>query len=143
MHGLSPEELGTYSSLLVGVRAARTSDGVEFVAKQIVEVCVETEPVDVISIFKDSSGQVGIREHCLEIIRQNDIVSWRKIINEKTQNIPKQLIEWKEVGEQAAHKGGDEWVSAVIGAVEICIPGFVPIFTALLYFEPGFSPNNK
>jgi len=109
--------------------AARSSDGIEAVVAQIVDVCNEvvTKPTSVFQVGQS----FGLREQCLEIIRQNSIVSWRKLINEKTQNIPEQLKDWKKVGESAAHKGGKEWASAVIAAAEICIPGFVPIFTAI------------
>jgi len=131
LHGLTPEELGTYSSLLAGIHAARTSDGLEFVAKQIVEVCSEPEPEEVISVFKDSSGHVGPKEQCMDVIRRNDIIAWRKLIIDLTESIPEQLKKWKrDIGETAASQGGKDWEDALVEAANICMPGFVPIFAA-------------
>jgi len=128
-HDVAAEQVNKFSPILASKMAARSCDGIEAVVAQIVDVCNEdeTKPTSVFEVGQS----FGLREQCLEIIRQNDIVSWRKLINEKTQNIPEQLKEWKKVGEPATREGKEEWVSAIIAAAEICIPGFVPIFTAI------------
>jgi len=128
-HYVTAEEVKKFSPILASKMAARSSDGIEAVVAQIVNVCneEETKPTSVFQV--DQS--FALREQCLEIIRQNNMVSWRKLIKEKTQNIPEQLKVWKKVGEPAAQKGGKEWISAVIAAAEICIPGFVPMFAAI------------
>jgi hypothetical protein len=139
LHGLSPEELEKYSSLLAGIHAARTGDGIEFVAKQIVEVCNEPESEEVVSAFKDTNGHVGLRERCLDIIRRSDVIAWRKLITESTESIPDQLKKWKQdKGEAAAHEGGKEWEGAFIEAVNTCMPGFVPIFAATEAGSPTY-----
>ena len=128
-HGVEAKDVQQFSPILASKLAARSVDGINAIVAQIVDVCNEdnSKPASVFQVDRD----FGLREQCLEIIRQNDIIAWRKLINEKTQNIPEQLKEWRLVGEPAANKGGEEWESAVIKAVEICIPGFVPIFATV------------
>lgn len=128
-HDVTAEEVKKFSPILASKMAARSSDGIEAVVAQIIDVCNEdeTKPTSVFQVGQS----FGLREQCLEIIRQNDIVSWRKLIYEKTQDIPGQLKEWKKTGERAADIGGAKWYTAVLDAVNICVPGFVPIFAAV------------
>ncbi len=128
-HEVEAEDVQQFSPILASKLAARSADGIKAVVAQIVDVCNEgdSKPKSVFQV-----GQTfGLREECLEIIRQNDIIAWRKLITEKTQNIPEQLKVWKKVGETDAHKGGEDWKLAVTEAAQICVPGFVPIFAAV------------
>ena len=128
-HGVGVEEVKKFSPILASKVSARSADGIEAVVNQICEVVneVDSKPRSVFEVGQN----FGLREQCLEIIRQNDIVAWRKLIKEKTQNIPEQLKTWKKAGKPAANKGGQEWESAVIDAAKICVPGFIPIFAAI------------
>jgi hypothetical protein len=132
LHNLSAEELARYSSLLAGIYSARTSDGLNSVAEQIVAVCNEPELPEQTAIFKNSSGQIGLKEQCFSIIRQGDKIAWRKLISDITEPIPEQLKKWKQdKGDMAAQKGGKEWEDALLEAANICLPGFVPIFATV------------
>jgi len=128
-HNVNAEDVGNFSPILASKLAARSADGIEAVVAQIVNVCNESNSKSA-SVFQIGQS-FGLREQCFEIIRLNDIVAWRKLINENTQNIPEQLTTWKQIGESAAHEGEEEWKSAVIEAAKICAPGFVPIFAAI------------
>ena len=128
-HNVSAEEVRKFSPILASKLAARSADGINAVVGQILDV-VKEDGAKPASVFQVGQNY-GLREQCLEVIRQNDIVAWRKLIVEKTRDIPQQFKAWKSEGETAANKGGKEWESAVIDAAKICLPGFIPIFSAI------------
>jgi hypothetical protein len=130
-HEVGGEEVKKFSPILASKLAARSSDGIEAVVDQIVEVCKEKIDSQPVSVFKTGS-EYGLRERCLEIIRHDDLLAWRSMIDELTEPIPDQLKKWKyEKGEAAAYKGGEEWKKAFLKAVELCVPGFVPIIASI------------
>ncbi len=129
-HDVAAEEVKKFSPILASKMAARSSDGIEAVVAQIVDVCNEETNVKPESVFQ-AGTELGLREKCLEIIRQDNIIEWRKLVAELTQSVPEQLKEWKKIGEPAADKGSQKWEQAVFDAVNICIPGFIPIFASI------------
>jgi len=124
------EEVKKFSPILVSKMAARSSDGIEAIVAQILSVCSEKIDSEPMSVFK-AGGSYGLREQCLEIIRRDDLLAWRKFVKELANPIPKRLIEWKAVGESAAPKGTEAWEQALVEAATVCLPGFVPIFAAV------------
>jgi hypothetical protein len=130
-HKVEAEEVGGFSPILASKLAARSSDGIAAVVAQILDVCKETHIPKLLSVFQEK-GKYGLREECFDIIRQDDIIAWRKLLIANTELIPEKLKKWKQdKGDVAAHKGGKEWEDALIEAANICMPGFVPIFVAV------------
>ena len=129
-HKITAEELKQYNPILVGKRAARSEDGLDIVVNQIVDACSEPDDTKPSSIFQ-AGGEYGLREQCLEVIRKDDIIAWRKLINQISSPIPGQLKQWKKQGEEAGRKGGEAFEKAVYDAAQICLPGFVPIFASV------------
>jgi hypothetical protein len=130
-HEVEAEEVGGFSPILASKLAARSSDGIAAVVAQILDVCKEIQIPKPISVFEEK-GKYGLREECFDIIRQDDIIGWRKLLTTNTELIPEQLKKWKQdKGEVAAQKGGKEWEDALIEAANICMPGFIPIFVAV------------
>ena len=129
-HNIEFNEIKKYSPLLSGLLAARSSDKLESVVEQIFSVC--NEPIDSKkkSVFQ-TSGEPNLREECLDIIRQGDILAWRKLVGKLQDPIDEQIVEWKQEGEIAYQQGSDMWIEAIYKAVRICLPGFVPLFTAI------------
>lgn len=129
-HKINAEEVKKFSSILASKIAARSSDGIDSVVAQILDVCMEKETSKAVSVFQEK-GKYGLREQCLDIIRENDEIAWRKLIIENTEPIPDQLKKWKQdKGDVVSHKGGKDWEEALIEAANICLPGFIPIFSA-------------
>ena len=128
-HDVTAEEVKKFSPILASKMAARSSDGIEAVVAQIVDVCnnKETTPT---SVFQ-TDGEYGLREQCLDIIRKDDVIAWRKLIDQVSSPIPEQLKEWKTKGEEAGREGDEAWEKAVYDAAQICLPGFVPIFSSV------------
>jgi hypothetical protein len=118
------------SPLLHSLLAARSSDGMEFVVGQIFSVCSEPIESTQKSVFQ-ASGDIGLRERCLYVIRRGDRTEWVKLVDELQTPIEGQLIVWKHDGETAIQKDSDTWREAVLKAVDICMPGFVPIFASV------------
>jgi len=129
-HNITPEEVANYSPILAGKVAVRSQDGLEVVVAQILDVCSEDKSTEAISVFQ-RGADLDLRGKCLEIIRQDNIIEWRKLVADLTQPIPGQLKEWKSLGESAVNKGNEGWEQALIEAAKICLPGFVPIFAAI------------
>ena len=129
-HNITPEEVANYSPILAGKVAVRSQDGLGVVVAQILDVCSDDKSTEAISVFQRGT-ELGLRGKCLEIIRQDNLIEWRKLVAQLTQPIPDRLKEWKKIGGPAGHKGGQDWEQAVIEATQICIPGFVPIFAAI------------
>lgn len=128
-HEIGAEEVRKYSPILASKLAARSTDGIEAIVAQIIDICNEEYHSEA-SVFQ-VAGNKGLREECLEIIRNDDIIAWRKLIGQVSDPIPGQLKEWKKQGEEALNEGGKAWETAVYNAAQICLPGFVPIFAAV------------
>jgi len=124
-HDIEADEIQKKSPLLAVLLAARSRDGLESVVGQILVVCSEPEKLGSEQVFSPASGETGLREKCLGIIRGVNVPEWRKFVDELQEPIPEQLIEWKKDGEV------EEWRDAVSKAAEVCLPGFVPIFAAV------------
>jgi len=75
--------------------------------------------------------KLSLREQCQKIIDKDDLIDWRRLVDNNGRKIIKRIVDWKERGERAAHKGGEEWENAVLEVAEICLPGFMPILTAI------------
>lgn len=129
-HNIDAKEVTQFSPILASKLAVRSDVGMDNIVTQIIEACEEEVTSSNVSVFQTSGG-LNLRERCLEIIRQEDTLAWRKLIKETCQPIPNQLKGWKKEGEAAAHKGGKDWEQAIINAAVICLPGFVPIFSAI------------
>ncbi len=130
-HEVEAEEVGKFSPILASKLAARSSDGIDALVAQVFDVCSEKELPNTLSVFQDK-GKYGLREQCLDIIRQDDLIAWRKLIDEVTEPIPEQLKKWKQdKGDMAAQKGGKDWEDTLLEAGNICLPGFIPIFSAV------------
>jgi hypothetical protein len=129
-HNIDAKEVTQFSPILASKLAVRSDVGMDNIVTQIIEACEEEVTSSNVSVFQTSGG-LDLRERCLEIIRQEDTLAWRKLIKETCQPIPDQLKGWKKEGEAAAHKGGKDWEQAIINAAVICLPGFVPIFSAI------------
>ncbi len=129
-HNIEFNEIKEYSPLLSGLLAARSSDKLESVVEQIVTVC--NEPIDSKkkSVFQ-TSGTPTLREECLYVIRQGDILTWRKLVNKIQSPIFDKLLDWKKDGEYAIQQNSEAWKKAVENAIEICLPGFIPLFSAI------------
>ena len=128
-HDVTADEVKKFSPILASKMAARSTDGIEAVVVQVVDICneEETKPTSVFQVGQS----YGLREQCLEIIRQNDIIAWRKLVKQISSPIPDQLKNWKKQGEEGGHKGGEAWEEAVYSAAQICLPGFVPILSSV------------
>lgn len=129
-HEVEAEQVGQFSPILASKLAARSSDGIDAVVAQIMDACSNDTTSRPVSVFQ-AGAELGLREQCLEIIRQDNIIEWRKLIAELTQPIPGHLKEWKSLGESDVNKGNKGWEQALIEAAKICLPGFVPIFAAI------------
>jgi len=129
-HEIEANDIRDKSPLLHSLLAARSSDGMEFVVGQIFSVCSEPIESTKKSVFQ-ISGDIGLRERCLDIIRRADQSDWLKLVDEFQSPIDEQLLKWKQEGETAIKKDSDAWKRAVLKAVDICLPGFVPLFAAV------------
>jgi hypothetical protein len=129
-HEIEANDVRDKSPLLHSLLAARSSDGMEFVVGQIFSVCSEPIESTQKSVFQ-TSGDIGLRERCLDVIRRGDRTEWVKLVDELQTPIERQLIAWKHDGETAIQKDSDTWREAVLKAVDICMPGFVPIFASV------------
>ena len=129
-HGIEANDVRDKSPLLHSLLAVRSSDGMEFVVGQIFSVCSEPIESTKKSVFQ-TSGDIGLRERCLDIIRRADQSEWIKLVDELQSPIDEQLLKWKQEGEIAINKDSDAWKRAVLKAVDICLPGFVPMFVAV------------
>lgn len=82
--------------------------------------------------------KLNLRKRCQEIIKEGEMIAWKRFIDELGKEVTDKIIEWKPKGERAAHQGGEEWEKAVLEVAEICLPGFVPILTAIDKGKKGF-----
>ena len=129
-HEVGFEDVKQFSPILAGKLAAQSSQGPEAVVAQILAVVKDETPKHQ-SVFQTDTS-ISLRERCLEVIRADDVLAWRALVDELTEPAPEELKRWKEErGEAAAHKGGDEWRQAFLEAVDICVPGFIPIITSI------------
>ncbi|GAJ15626.1 unnamed protein product, partial [marine sediment metagenome] len=129
-HEVTAKDVEKFSPILASKLAARSSDGMEAVLAQILDVCKEETESKPASVFQ-TGAELGLREKCLEIIRQDNIIEWRKLVKELAGPIPEQIKKWKSSGESAADKGKEAWEQALMDAAMICLPGFIPIFAAI------------
>lgn len=129
-HGIEAEEVYKRSPLLGSLLAARSCDGIDFVVNQIIDVCSEKGEPTKRSVFQ-ISGKLGLRERCLDVIRNGESSEWPKLVDELQGPIESALLEWKKHGESVVGQGTEAWKDAVKKAVDICLPGFVPIFAAV------------
>lgn len=129
-HNISAQEVKQFSPILASKLAVRSDVGLDSIVTQIIEVCKEEVAVHNISVFQ-SNSTTNLREKCLSVVRDGDKLAWRKLVHEVGNPITQQLVNWKERGGSAAHKGGEAWENTVFEAVEICLPGFVPIFVGV------------
>jgi len=129
-HKIDAGEVQKHSPLLASLYAARSIDGLEIVAAQILNICSEPDETAHKSVFQ-TSGSVGLREKCLDVIRKGDVLEWRKLVDELQEPVTKQLLEWKQDGEASIQQGADAWKESVLRATKICMPGFVPIFASV------------
>ena len=119
-----------HSPLLDSLLAAHSSDGLDSVVGKIEAVCSEPDKPKARSVFQTSS-EAGLRERCLEVLRQGDQSQWVKLVDELQSPIEAQLIEWKQEGETAIQQDADAWKKAVLKATDICLPGFIPLFASV------------
>jgi len=119
-----------YSPILASRLAAQSDHGLDVVADQILNVCAEPDESRPKSVFQ-TSGKLGLRENCLEVIRQGNRSEWVQLVDKLQAPIDSQLLEWKQEGEAAIHKDAAAWRAAVVKAAEICFPGFVPLFASV------------
>jgi len=82
--------------------------------------------------------QKSLHEKCIEMIDQDKIVLWRQFIEKTTEEIIKKLLAWKQTGEAAISEvqrqtptNWEPWKIAVLEAVKMSIPGFIPILTSM------------
>jgi len=129
-HEIEANDVQKESPLLATLLAARSDDGLESVVGQILSVCSEPDESQHKSAFQPS-GDIGLRERCLDVIRRGDRSEWVKLVDELQAPIDQQLLQWKQDGEAAVGKGPEIWRATVVKATEICLPGFVPIFAAV------------
>jgi len=129
-HEIEADEVRKYSPLLADLLAARSEDGLESIVGQIINVCSEPDQTKPRSIFQ-TSGNVGLREKCLDILRRGDRAEWVKVVDELQTPIDQQLIAWKQDGEASIQQGASPWKESLLRATKICIPGFVPLFASL------------
>jgi len=129
-HKIEADEVRQHSPLLHGLLAARSADGSEAVVGQILEVCQQSRTCQT-SVFQ-TTEESSLREQCLEVLRRDDKPGWQKLISKLNDSLEADLIKWKEDGEAAiATRSGEAWRSSVIRAIEICLPRFVPLFSAI------------
>lgn len=103
------------------------------------ETLVENRDTFVSSVSKESISpkkrrdpqKLSLRARCQKTIDKDDFIAWQRLVDDSGRTITQQLLDWKPKGERAAHKGGEEWENAVLEAVELCLPGFVPILVAI------------
>jgi len=130
-HGVGPEEVSQFSSILASTVAIRSSDGISYVVARVLGLLKKDELPKAKSVFQVNSN-MGLREQCLEIIRQGDVIAWRKLVKQVSEPIPDQLKQWKSEGERALQtRKPEEWKHAVTKAADICLPGFMPMLAAI------------
>jgi hypothetical protein len=129
-HEIEAEEVHKRSPLLGSLLAARSCDGIDFVANQIIDVCSEKGEPTKRSVFQ-ISGKLGLRERCLDVIRNGEPNEWPKLVDELQSPIADALIKWKTSAEAKIHEDPKKWKEVVMEAVNICLSGFVPLFAAV------------
>lgn len=129
-HKIEAELVRKNSPLLESLLAARSRDPLESVVSQILSVCSEPVEVQNRSVFP-STGNIGLRERCLDVIRRGDQTEWVKLVDELQSPIEERLITWKADAEAARQKDSHAWRGALLKAADICMPGFLPLFTSV------------
>lgn len=129
-HDIEADLVRKHSPLLESLLAARSRDGFESVVSQILSVCSEPDESQNKSVFQPS-GEIGLRERCLDVIRRGDRSEWVKLVDELQGPIDDMLVEWKKRGESAIRQGPEAWKTAVVESIKICLPGFVPLFAGV------------
>ncbi len=135
-HKVGYEDVKKFSPILAGKLAASSDQGIDAVVAQILDVCKQDPSPKKESVFQTTASS-GLREKCLEIIRADKIVAWRELIERITEEIIEKLRISKQTIEQNVsnmligsykqelHK------KYVCEAINISIPGLVPILTAI------------
>ncbi|MEA3226160.1 MAG: toll/interleukin-1 receptor domain-containing protein, partial [Planctomycetota bacterium] len=129
-HGIEADLVRKHSPLLESLLAARSCDGLESVVSQVLSVCSEPVVGQNRSVFPPT-GDIGLRERCLDVIRREDQSEWVKLVDELQAPIEEQLVAWKKDGETAIQQDGNAWKQAVLKATDICVPGFLPLFASV------------
>ena len=80
---------------------------------------------------KRNGEKAKLKADCEKILREGNVLEWRKLVDRLWSGIPERIIEWKASGERVWKKGKEEREAARFKAVEICLPSFVPIFVAV------------
>jgi len=127
---ITAEGVHKHSPLLSTLYAARSVDGLDVVVGQMLSVCSPNDGSQRRSVFQ-TSAELGLRESCLEVIRQGNRSDWVKLVDKLQAPIDSQLLGWKQEGEAAIHKDAGAWRAAVVKATQICLPGFVPLFASV------------
>ncbi len=128
------QRVHAHSPLLGSLLAARSCDGIEVVVSQIMDACSEKGEPTKRSVFQ-TSGKLGLRERCLDVIKNGNLSEWKLLVDELQGPVEGDLLKWKQRGESAISQSNDEWRKAVVDAVGICLPGFVPLFSAVYLGE--------
>jgi TIR domain-containing protein len=133
--------------------ASETDDGIEEISEGILDsVSIDEvsesimEPAQPIanednlekpkSVFQ-SSNNINLKEKCFDLIRQDEIIEWRSLVENLSEKIFNDLLDWKAKGEtaiqflEADQKNIKPWREAVYDAIKISIPGAVPILTSI------------
>jgi hypothetical protein len=129
-HEIEAGEVQKRSPLLASLLAARSIDGMDSVVSQILTVVSQPDESVPKSVFH-ISGSAGLRERCLDVIRNGNHPEWAKLVDELQSPIDERLMAWKQEGETAVDKRPDARREAVLKATEICLRGFVPLFAAV------------
>lgn len=129
-HKIEAAKVQSKSPLLASLLAAKSCDGLEIVVSQIMEVCSEKDEKSKRSVFQ-TSGKLGLRERCLDVIKNGSMSEWTILVDELQGPIESKLLKWKKRGEMAFNQGNDEWPKAIDEAIDICMPGFMPLFAAV------------
>ncbi len=136
-HKVGYEDVKKFSPILAGKLAAKSEDGLEAVVDQVVAVVKAELPIQPRSVFQTGDKE-SLRDTCLELIRNGDLIGWRDFVDKRTNEIADKLLAWKQAAEAAVstldsrvRATWEPWKTAVLEAVNISIPGLVPIYTAI------------
>jgi len=136
-HKVAYEDVKKFSPILAGKLAAKSEDGLEAVVAQVLAVVSTELPTQPRSVFQTGNIE-SLRDACLELIRNGDLIGWRNLVDKRTNEITDKLLAWRQTGEAAiseversARTNCEPWQAAFLEAVKISIPALIPIFTAI------------
>jgi len=136
-HKVGFEDVKKFSPILAGKLAAKSEDGIEAVVAQILAVVKAEPPTQPRSVFQTNDKE-SLRETCLELIRNGDLIGWRDLVDKHTNEIYDNLLSWKKTGEAAisevvrsAQTNWEPWQVAFLEAIKLSIPGLIPILTTI------------